>query len=103
MVGIATNNFDIHTSSYDTCGWYLYCNDSTLYSETSYNIATKNDNLSMVKDDIVIIFNMKKRTLKFIINNEDKGYSYKNIPTDKPISPAILLDMTNDSVEILEC
>ena len=103
MVGIATNNFDIHTSSYDTCGWYLYCNDSTLYSEPSFNIVTKNVNLSMVKDEIVIVFNMKKGTLKFIINNEDKGYSYKNIHTDKPIYPAILLDMANDSVEILEC
>jgi len=46
---------------------------------------------------------MKKRTLKFIINNEDKGDSYTNIPIDKPIFPAVFLYHQNDSVEITEC
>ena len=45
---------------------------------------------------------MKKRTLKFLINNEDKGDSYSNIPIDKPIFPVVLLSSLNDSVEILE-
>ena len=44
--------------------------------------------------------NMKKRTLKFIINNEDKGDSYNNIPVDKPLFPAICLHYKDDSVEI---
>ena len=47
--------------------------------------------------------NMKKRTLKFIINNEDKGYSYANIPIDKPLYPVALLCYKDDSVEITEC
>ena len=46
---------------------------------------------------------MKKRTLKFIINNEDKGDSYTDIPIDKPLFPAVLLDEKNDCVEISEC
>ena len=46
--------------------------------------------------------NMKKRTLKFIIDNEDKGESYNNIPLYKPIAPSVLLENTNDSVEIIE-
>ena len=46
---------------------------------------------------------MKKRTLKFIINNEDKGDSYTDIPIDKPIFPAVLLYNRNDSIEIAEC
>ena len=46
--------------------------------------------------------NMKKRSLKFIINNEDKGDSYIDIPIDKPIFPAVILYHTNDSVEISE-
>ena len=44
--------------------------------------------------------NMKKRTLKFIINNEDKGDSYTDIPIDKPLFPAVLLYHKDDSVEI---
>ena len=46
--------------------------------------------------------NMKKKTLKFKINNEDKGDSYINIPIDKPIFPAVLLYDSNDSIEITE-
>ena len=44
---------------------------------------------------------MNKRSLKFIIDNEDKGESYKDIPIDKPIFPSIFLWDTNDSVEII--
>ena len=47
--------------------------------------------------------NMKKRTLKYIINNEDKGDSYNNIPIDKPLYPAVFLYNKNDSVQITEC
>jgi hypothetical protein len=43
---------------------------------------------------------MKKRTLKFIIENEDKGDSYTDIPLDKPIATSVLLYHTNDSVEM---
>ena len=46
--------------------------------------------------------NMKKRTLKFIINDEDIGESYKDIPIDKPLFPAIFLCNKNDSIELLE-
>ena len=44
---------------------------------------------------------MKKRALKFKINNEDKGDSYINIPIDKPIFPAVLLYDQNNSIEII--
>ena len=46
---------------------------------------------------------MKKRTLRFIINSEDKGDTYTNIPIDKSIFPAVILYHQNDSVEIIEC
>ena len=46
---------------------------------------------------------MKTRSLKYIIDNEDKGESYKNIPLEKPIFPTVLLYNSNDSVQISEC
>ena len=46
--------------------------------------------------------NMKKRTLKFIINNKDQGESYTNIQMDKPLFPAVCLYNKNDSIEITE-
>ena len=103
MVGVAPIDFDINSSNYSTCGWYFYCYDSTLYSGPPYKYSSKNSGLSKVNDEIIIKMNMKKRTLKFIINNEDKGDSYTNIPIDKPIFPAVLLDDIDDSVEITEC
>ena len=104
MVGVAPIDFDIHSSSYNTCGWYFYCHNSYpyLYSGPPFNYSKKGTNLSNVNDEIVLVMNMKKRSLKFIINNEDKGDSYTDIPIDKPIFPAVLLYNTNDSVEILE-
>ena len=103
MIGVAPIDFDINSSNYNTCGWYFFCYDSTLYSGPPFNYSAEKTNLSKVKDDIIIVMNMKKRTLKFIINNEDKGDSYSNIPIDKSIFPAVLLYNQNDSVEISEC
>ena len=103
MVGVAPIEFGINSSDYSNCGWYLFCNRSTLYSGPPFNFGNKNANLSKVNDEIIVVMNMKKKTLKFIINNEDKGESYTNIPIDKPLFPAVLLYYQNDSIEISEC
>ena len=100
-VGVAPIDFDIlSTNQYKSCGYYLYCNDSTLYSGPPFNYRRKETNLSEIKDEVIVIMNMKKRTLKFIINNEDKGDSYTNIPIDKPLFPAVLFCNKDDSIEI---
>ena len=102
MVGVATNDFNIYSSNYNTCGWYLYIYNSTLYSGPPFKYSNLNTNLNKVKNEVIIVMNMKKGSLKFIINNEDKGDSYHDIPTDKPIFPAICLTNVDDSVEITE-
>ena len=103
MIGVAPIDFDIlSTQQYSSCGWYLYCGNSALYSGPPFKYDFKKTNLAEVKDEIVVVMNMKKRTLKFIINNEDKGDSFTDIPIDKPISPSIFLIDINDSVEILD-
>jgi len=100
MAGVAPIDFDINSSSYNTCGWY-YDIRNYLYSGPPFNYS-KGANLNATNDEVTVIMNMKKRTLKFIIKNEDKGDSYTDIPIDKPISPAILLCHQNDSVEITD-
>ena len=105
MVGVATMDFDFNSASYETnknYGWYYYCYNGQLFSGPPHNYQNKNINLKSKTNEIKIVMNMKKRTLKFIIDNEDKGESYTDIPLDKPISPSILLYNTNDSMEILE-
>ena len=104
---MAPLDFDINSSSYSNCGWYLYCytgySNPTLYSEPPHYYSSTLTNLKKVKDEIIVIMNMNKRTLKFIIDNEDKGDSYTDIPIDKPLFPAVFLPYTNNSVEIMEC
>ena len=58
--------------------------------------------LNKVKDELIIIMDMEKGTLKFIIDDEDNGESYSDIPIDKPLAPAVFLYYTNDSLEINE-
>ena len=45
--------------------------------------------------------NMKKRSLKFIVEGEDKADFYIDIPLDKPIYPSVILYHKDDSVELL--
>ena len=103
MIGVAPIDFDINsTEHYHSCGWYLYCYNSNLHSGPPFNLRGTDKNLSKVNDEVIVVFNFKKRALKFIINNEDKGDCYTDIPIDKPLFPAVLLDTINDSVEISE-
>ena len=102
MVGVASSDFDINSSIYNTCGWYFYLSNSYLWSGPPHNY-NKSTNLMSKRDEIIVIMNMNKRTLKFVINNEDKGESFTDIPIDKSLFPAILLHDQDDSVEIIEC
>ena len=62
MVGVAPSDFDINSSSYDTCGWYLYCKASppTLYSGPPFKYDGVKTNLGDIKDEIVVVTNLKK-------------------------------------------
>ena len=104
MIGLAPIDFDICSSNFDTYGWYLWCYNSrpSLYSGPPFNFSNLETNLSKIKDEVIVVFNFKKRTLKFLINNEDKGDSYTNIPTDKSLVPAVFLYNKDDSVEITQ-
>ena len=99
MVGVAPYDFDINASPYNY-GWYIYCNDSTLYLGLPHNYMSERTNISKIENEIIIILDTNKKTWKFIINNEDKGDSFTNIPTEKPLSPAVILAEKDDSLEI---
>ena len=104
MVGISTNAYNFSEANYDTCGYYLnLCSSPKLYSGPPYNYSNLNTILGKINDELIIVMNMKKRALKFVINNEDKGDSYANIPLDKPLYPSVSIYNKDDSVEINEC
>ena len=103
MVGVAPIDFDINSSSYTKCGWYFYAYCSVLYSGSPHNYKNRKTNFKKVEKEIKIVLNMKMRTLKFIVDGEDKEESYSFLPTDKPLVPIVFLYHKNDSVEILDC
>ena len=84
-------------------GWYFRCSNSKLYSDSPQDFRDKKTKLNKIIDEIKIIMNMEKGTLKFIVGNEDKGEIYENIPINEPIVPAVLLYDNNDSVQIIPC
>ena len=103
MVGIAPIDFDINISDYNNCGYYYYLKNSTLYSGPPYSYYGEKSNISNInneQNEIIIVANLKKRSLKFIINGEDQGESYKDLPQDKPLTPAVILFNQNDTIEI---
>ena len=103
MVGVAPIDFDIYSSSFYNCGWYYHCYYSALYSGPPFNYCRKSSGLPQANTEIIVVMNMKKRSLKFIIDNVDKGDSYINIPIDNPLFPTVFLCDENDSLEIIEC
>ena len=71
-VGVATIDFDINSlDPGDTCGWHFYCENSLLYSGPPFYYFDKESGLNNVDDEITVIMNMKKKSLKFLINDED--------------------------------
>ena len=103
-VGVAPIDFYINSATENNSGWYFACDNSKLYSGPPHNYSGVNSNLSKIKNEIIVVMDMIKGTLKFIVdNNEEKGESYTNIPLNKPLTPAVLLKDTNDSVAIYEC
>ena len=102
LIGVAPNDIDISNSLYTNYGWYI-CTSSALFSGPPHNYYGKESNLKVIKKEVIVVMDINKRTLKFIIDNIDKGESYNNIPIDKPLVPVIFLYNINDSVEIIEC
>ena len=105
MIGVAPIDFNVNQLdesdfAINICGWYFYCYDLKLYSGPPHNYINKNSGINEFLDEIVVIMNMNKRSLKFMVNNVDKGEQYQNIPIDKPLFPVVCL-FKPDTVEII--
>ena len=92
------NNINNDNNNY---GYYLYLRNSNFYSDFPFNYRNKKTNIKKIENEVTIVMDMKKRELKYIINNEDKNNNeplYTNIPIEKPLYPTILLYDENDSI-----
>ena len=102
MVGVAPIDFDINSSSFSNYGWYFYCHNSALYSGDPDNYNNRKTELPKVKEEIKIVMNVESKSLKFIVDGEDKGDTYIGLFINKPFVPVVFLYHKNDSVEINE-
>ena len=119
MVGVAPLDFDINISSFDKYGWYFRVNDKQFFSGPPHNYypykkkekkkrkysSSSSDSDKERKEkkyEIILIMNIKNRTLKFIVNNKNINNFYSEIPIDKPLTPAVFLYNKDDSVEIID-
>ena len=105
MIGVAPIEFNVEKMDFtdfakNICGWYFYCYDLKLYSGPPHNFINKSSGINYYSDEIVVVMNMNKRTLKFIVNNINNGYQYEDIPIDKPLYPVVCL-FNPDTVEII--
>ena len=106
MVGVAPSDFnaekiDSNDFTLNLSGWFFYCYDLRLYSGPPHNYKNKSSEINDYSNEIILVMNMNRRSLKFIINNIDKGEQYNDIPINKPLCPAVCL-FNADKVEIIE-
>lgn len=102
-IGVVPNSSTIDIDKPYKYGYLLYCNDMTFYSGPPHSYNGKKTNLKKMKDSIVVILDMIKGTLKFIVDGDENADYYSDIPLDKPLVPIITLYNINDSLQILNC
>ena len=102
-IGIVLKDYNINSSSNYCCGWCYYNYFAYLYSGPPHNYNRKDIGLSKIKNEALIVMNMNKGSMKFIIDDEDKGESVTNNLLDKPLVPVVFLFKENDSVEVIKC
>ena len=101
IVGIAPENFDIKTSTYTNCGWYLCCCCGHLFSGAPYNFKDKvvDDKFDLTSKVITFIMNMKNGCLRYTIDDQKKSKEiYTNIPIDKKLYLVVFLKYKDDKV-----
>ena len=65
-VGIVPKDYDINLSDQYSCGWCFYTYFASLYSGPPHNYSDKESNLSQIRNEIIIVVNMNKGTMKFL-------------------------------------
>ena len=97
-----------HTN-YTKCGWFIHCQDSTLYSGPPHNYKYPGKEYGPrmfsgeyvhTGDKVGVVMDTHKGEMSFIINGINYGVAYTAIPLDKPLIPCVVLSIKGDSIEI---
>ena len=98
-VGAAPSDIDQGADgNYRTCGWYLCCYNSTLWSGpphryTGKEYGQRKGEGEYVKNGSVVgvLMDTTKGELSFAVNGVNLGVAFDGIPLDKPLVPCVVL------------
>lgn len=105
-VGVAPYDVDPNESNQKSCGWYMYCFNQTLWSGPPFGYRSRRfegTTGSSFQGEVRLFFNSKRRpaTLSVKLKNSPTLHlAYKNIPMDKPLVPAVVIEYVDTVVSI---
>jgi SPRY domain len=99
MIGFAPSKlFDVSTGNYDSCGWYLYLRNGSLYSQNGDNCKAYSSGCK-AGDTITCIYNALSGEISFEKNGVSLGVAFPNV-NGEDIAPAVALYNVGDSTTL---
>jgi SPRY domain len=99
MVGFAPSKlFDVSKTNYSSCGWYLYLNGGTLYSQNG-DSGKPYASRCKVGDTITCMHDSSSSEISFEKNGVSLGVAFANV-SGEDIAPAVELCNVGDSITL---
>ena len=108
-IGVAPSDINQNEGyNYNSCGWYFYCYDSTLFSGPPHNYKEKKygprkgeGKYAQTGGSVGVVMDTIKGELSFAVNGVNHGVAFYVIPLDKPLVPCAIFWYKGDSVELI--
>ena len=106
MIGVAPARINKGGFNFTSCGYYMNCNDSHLFSgpPTSYNNKAYGDGQLPAGAVVSVLFGADargRRTLSFAVDGRDLGVAYDDLPRDEDLYPAVEVGEQGIVLELL--
>jgi SPRY domain len=98
-IGFApSKQFDVSKSNYDSCGWYIFLNNGTLYSQNGDNCKPYSSGFNK-GDTLTCIYNAFTSEISFEMNGVSLGVAFTDV-NGEDIAPAVELYDGGDSITL---
>ena len=109
FIGVAPSDINLNENEVTRkCGWYFGCYSSSLWSGFPHKYEMKlygprkeDGKYVHTGDSVGVVMDTTKGELSFALNGVNLGVAYAGVPLDKPLVPCVVLEIKNDSVELL--
>ncbi len=103
MVGVAqktSSSFKKEGTNYGTCGWYLYCANGALHSQSGDSNKQYIGKACNQNGTVIGVKLSNSGELSFLVNGEDKGVAFRGLPNND-LYPAFDICDSNCEFEFL--